>query len=141
MGRRAFISRLLTTGAAAMAVASRPAQAEPRRMVAVVAEMVFAPENAAAAGAALDTLAAATRREPGCLRYVVSRDISAAGRFHLAELWADRDALHRHFHTAHMTAFLKTGRRLGYAMPFLKALDVAGMSDLDTRSLLERPPP
>lgn len=104
-------------------------------MIAVMAELVFAPDDEAAASAALADLAAATRGEPGCRRYVVGRDVSQPGHFHLSELWDDLAALAAHFRTPHMATFSAIARGLGYSAPFMKRIEIGDLRDLDVRAL------
>lgn len=140
MHRRAFIGQTLTAVAVTGAAAAQSAESDGSVEIAVIAELVFKPEQAARAAAALQTLAIATRREPGCRRYVVTRAVDAPGHFHLSELWIDRAALAHHFRTAHMTAFLNEARPLGYETPVLKQIEIAKLADLDTRALLAEYP-
>ena len=41
--------------------------------------------------------AARTRTEEGCESYHVSEDLEAPNTFYIVELWADMEAVHRHF--------------------------------------------
>lgn len=103
--------------------------------IAVMADLVFPPASESQAAAALAALAIATRAEPGCRRYVVGRDVSRPGRFHLSELWDDLPALAAHFRTPHMAAFSSTARALGYAAENMQRLEIARISALDPRAL------
>ncbi len=76
--------------------------AGPRPMIAVVdAKPGHAPELRAA----IEALAAAVRREPGCLTFVPYQDLGTDGRFHLYEIYQDLDAFKDHLHTAHVRKF------------------------------------
>lgn len=46
-----------------------------------------------------------TVKEPGCLHYAYSRDLSTPSRFQLSELWTDGEALDAHFRTEHMANY------------------------------------
>ena len=46
-----------------------------------------------------------TQREPGCIHYAFSTDLSNPSRFQLSELWENDEALAAHFRTAHMAKF------------------------------------
>jgi quinol monooxygenase YgiN len=71
----------------------------PRPMIAVVdAKAGHAPEL----GAAVKELAAAVRREPGCLTFVPYQDLGTGGRFYLYEVYRDVDAFKDHLQTAHV---------------------------------------
>jgi quinol monooxygenase YgiN len=136
MDRRTFLSDGLATAAGVAVIADAlPAPGLPppachRRQIAIIAELKFATGTGAAAAEALTTLALATLAEPGCRRYIVSRDLGDPDRFHLSELWDDLNALADHFATPHMAAFSARARRLGYAAPFLKLIRIAESSDL-----------
>jgi quinol monooxygenase YgiN len=49
-----------------------------------------------------------THKEPGCLHYAFTADLSNANRFHLSEIWVDEGALAAHLRTPHMATFLAT---------------------------------
>lgn len=53
-------------------------------------------DSADLVAAELRTLAAACRKENGCLRYQPHRDIKQPDTFYLYELWADKDLLRIH---------------------------------------------
>ena len=55
--------------------------------------------------AAIEELAAAVRREPGCLKFVPYQDLGTEGRFHLYEIYQDLDAFKDHLRTAHVRKF------------------------------------
>lgn len=76
-------------------------------MVIVLAEVRVAQENRAALTELAETLAAATRKEPGCLQYDLCVDFADPDKVHLVETWKDRAALDAHFMTPHMAAFQK----------------------------------
>ena len=54
---------------------------------------------------AASALMAATRAEPGNHHYVMSADVDDPARIHVAERWADDDALNSHMGSSHMAAF------------------------------------
>ena len=62
----------------------------------------------ARAAEAAQTMAAATRAEPGCLAYRFSTDLGDPTLVYIYEEWESAQALERHFGTAHMTAFRAT---------------------------------
>jgi len=45
---------------------------------------------------------AATRNEPGCVKYAYAPDPADPGLVHVSEVWESRAALDAHFATAHM---------------------------------------
>lgn len=103
--------------------------------VAVLAELLFSREDSDAAALVVSKLAQATRQERGCIRYEAARDLDQPGRFHLSELWENIGALADHFETPHMAAFSAAARDLGYSAPFIKLLEIAGMSDFKPSDL------
>jgi len=46
-----------------------------------------------------------TRKEPGCLKYVVGADLEDESLFYVFEEWEDHKALQAHFSTPHMTMY------------------------------------
>lgn len=137
MNRRDFLSNGLAMAAGVASAADLgPEQccAAPK-MVAVMAELQFAPGTGARAAEALRELARKTSAEPGCRRYVAARDLGDPDRFHLSELWDDIGALADHFASSHMAAFSATARALGYAAPFLKRIAIAELGELKPAEL------
>ncbi len=55
--------------------------------------------------AAITTLAAAVRAEPGCLAFRPFRDATDPGMFYLYEIYADTDAFRTHLATVHVAHF------------------------------------
>lgn len=55
--------------------------------------------------AAIEELAAAVRREPGCLTFVPYKDLGTDDRFYLYEIHQDLDAFKDHLQTAHVRKF------------------------------------
>jgi quinol monooxygenase YgiN len=68
---------------------------------------------------ALRTMEAETRKEPGCLTYAFSVDVSDPGTLRIFERWESPAALAAHFQTPHMAAF---GRAIGNVQP--KSMDI-----------------
>lgn len=73
-----------------------------RPMVAVIRAVPGHEERLAAA---IATLAAAVRREPGCLEFRPFRDAANRGIFYLYEVYADTGAFRAHLTTAHVAHF------------------------------------
>ena len=46
-----------------------------------------------------------TRKEPGCLRYVVTEDVEHPDTLRVFEAWASWESLEAHFITPHMNRF------------------------------------
>jgi quinol monooxygenase YgiN len=73
-----------------------------RPMVAVVRALPGHEEQLAAA---ITTLTAAVRREPGCREFRSFRAVAEPGTFHLYEVYADTDAFRAHLATGHVARF------------------------------------
>ncbi len=56
---------------------------------------------------AIKTNAAASREEPGCLRFEISAHLEKPNVFALAELYKDRDAVEAHYGSDHFAAWKK----------------------------------
>jgi quinol monooxygenase YgiN len=132
MNRRDFLSNGLVAAASigAGGKTDESIESSAGKLVGVLAELTFAQGAGEQGAAALARLATETRKEPGCLRYVVARDMLDPDRFHLSELWDGVRSLADHFATPHMTAFSATARGLGFAAPFIKQLSIADLKDL-----------
>jgi quinol monooxygenase YgiN len=73
-----------------------------RPMVAVVRAV---PGHDDRLAAAITTLTAAVRHEPGCLEFRAFRDAANPGVFYLYEIYADIDAFRAHLSTDHVAHF------------------------------------
>jgi len=74
-------------------------------MLIVAGEVVV--DNAAidAVRGALGTMESETRKEPGCVTYAFSVDITDPNMMRIFEVWESMEALREHFKTPHMAAF------------------------------------
>jgi quinol monooxygenase YgiN len=80
--------------------------------------------------AACKTMIAETHKEPGCLEYAFSQDLSDPSRMRIIERWVDEAALAAHFASPHMAVFqaaLADARREGgsaklYSAEFVRSL-------------------
>lgn len=68
---------------------------------------------------AIATMENETRKEPGCLDYSFSVEVSNPATMRISERWESMEALEAHMNTPHMAAF---GAALGKARP--KSLNV-----------------
>lgn len=66
-----------------------------------------------AARAAMAAMIAASRAEDGCLDYAYAEDVLEPGLIRVSESWRDRDALARHFASAHIAAWRAAWPALG----------------------------
>jgi quinol monooxygenase YgiN len=73
-----------------------------RPMIAVVRAV---PGHEDQLAAAVATLTAAVRREPGCLEFRAFEEVADPGAFHLYEIYADTDAFRIHLATDHVAHF------------------------------------
>jgi len=71
------------------------------------------PHNLGAARPHMAAMIAASRAEPGCLRYGYGEDVLDAGLIHVAEHWADRAALDAHMASAHIVLWRASWPALG----------------------------
>jgi quinol monooxygenase YgiN len=65
----------------------------------------FDPKQRDATIAAILEQVRETRKEPGCLRYVVAEDVEHPGTLRVFEAWSSWEALEAHFITPHMGRF------------------------------------
>ena len=82
-------------------------------MTHVMAAIVVKAEHAEAAKALLTELAAASRREAGCLSYELYQQVDAPHRFHTVEQWRARADADAHMARPHV------GKALAAAGPML----------------------
>lgn len=74
-------------------------------MLVVNAKIVASPEAIDAMRAAIATMEAASRAEPGCEDYTFSVELSNSAVMRITERWTDEAALKAHFLTPHMAEF------------------------------------
>jgi quinol monooxygenase YgiN len=77
-----------------------------------------------------ETVAAASREEPGCISYRLYEDTQRANEFVFVEEWADQEALQRHFATAHVREFMQAIPATITARPDVKFHTIASTMDL-----------
>src|SRR5947199_1508846 len=75
-------------------------------------------------------IAAASRPEPGCISYRLYEDTEAENEFVFVEEWDSDEALHRHFATPHIAAFMQAVRATVVAPPDVKFHTIASSLDL-----------
>ena len=73
---------------------------------------------------ALRTMEDETRKEPGCLTYAFSRDISNPNVLRIFERWESAEALATHFKTPHMAAFNQALSKLQAKSLDIKAYEI-----------------
>ena len=70
-------------------------------MLLVIGTIRVGPGDVARMRPVMDELAAATRREDGCMEYGCAEDLLDPGLIHVKEIWRDQPALDRHRQTPH----------------------------------------
>ena len=93
-------------------------------MLLIVGTVRLPPDNLAVARPVMERMVQASRAEPGCLLYVYAEDLFDAGLIHVKEMWADRDALDRHFAAAHLAEWRAAWPTLGIRDRDLALFDV-----------------
>ncbi|SMF98360.1 putative quinol monooxygenase [Burkholderia singularis] len=88
----------------------------------VFASVIPKPEHADAVDAHLRQLVAATRAEPGNLRYDLFRQTDGAPGFHLFEAYVDEAALDAHRASAHYNAYRANAAEWFAQPPVVKVL-------------------
>ncbi len=74
-------------------------------MLIVLAEVRVAEEAVAAVRDAIATMEVESRKEPGCITYAFSVDVSDPSMVRISERWNSAADLEAHFRTPHMAAF------------------------------------
>jgi quinol monooxygenase YgiN len=76
------------------------------------------------------TVAAASRQEPGCISYRLYEDTEIDNEFVIVEEWESSEALQQHFATAHVAEFLRAIPATLVAPPDVKFHTIASSMDL-----------
>jgi quinol monooxygenase YgiN len=76
------------------------------------------------------TVAAASRQEPGCITYRLYEDTERENAFVFVEEWESDDALRQHFASPHIAVFLEAIRATIVAPPDVKFHTIASSMDL-----------
>lgn len=75
-------------------------------------------------------VAGASRQEPGCISYRLYEDTELENAFVFVEEWESREALERHFATAHIAEFMQAIQAAIVAPPDVKFHTIASTADL-----------
>ena len=86
----------------------------------VVARVTVRPDKFDETMKALTELVAATRAEPGCVRYELLRNIADPHELTFVEEWADAESLEAHFATEHFSAVAARAEELLTAPPDIR---------------------
>ena len=90
----------------------------------VVARASVRPEKLNETLEALTELVAATRAEPGCVKYELLRNIAEPHDLTFVEEWADAESLEAHFATDHFRAVAARAEELLTAPPDIRRYTV-----------------
>lgn len=94
-------------------------------MLIVIARVQARPDQAEALADLLGALPAASRRDPGCTSYAVSRDLEDDTRFSTLETWDSRADLDAHLSAPHTAELLSRLPGLVAAPPTIHAHEVS----------------
>jgi len=94
-------------------------------MVVVQVEVVVEPGSAEQVRDAVAKMEQATRREPGCLKYAFSVDVTDPGMVRVTERWESLDAIKTHLASPHMAEFNQAVGALQPKGLEIKAYEVA----------------
>jgi quinol monooxygenase YgiN len=98
--------------------------------IVIIGQLDVHPEDAAAAAELMRVMMNASMQEPGCHHYSYSRDLAAAGRFQLSELWEGEEALGAHFKAEHLATYRAAMRDLRVLKRTVTRYDVTNVKHL-----------
>ena len=75
-------------------------------------------------------MGAATRCEPGCIKYAYASEPGDPGLVHVSEVWESQEALDAHFASAHMKQWQEERAGLGLSDRQITAYTVSGSKAL-----------
>ena len=99
-------------------------------MIVVVGRVVTDAERRAELVRVGQTVAAASRLEPGCMSYRLYQDSENQNEFVFVEEWVSDEALQQHFATVHVAEFLQAIQATLVAPPDVKFHTIASSMDL-----------
>ena len=99
-------------------------------MIVIAGYIQMDPDKREPAEVAAREMMEATRREPGCISYTMSADLSDRGRFYIFEEWKDGAALDAHFAAPHMARFREAAAGLGIREMKVQRYEVASVAPL-----------
>ena len=94
-------------------------------MIIVNVEVSVEPGAADKARDAVKAMEQATRKEPGCLKYAFSVDLSDPGMIRVIERWESMEAIQNHMKSPHMADFQNAIMTLQPKGLDIKAFEVA----------------
>lgn len=93
-------------------------------MLLIVGTVRLPADNMEAARPVMKRMTDASRSEKGCVEYGYAEDVFDPGLIHVEELWADREALDRHFASEHIGEWRAASPTLGIGDRDLRVYDV-----------------
>ena len=97
-------------------------------MLVIAGRIVIDPGNRDRAVAAALEMMQETRKERGCLSYVLSADLVDPASFRIFEEWESSQALAAHFDSAHMARFRAVVRSLGVREMAIQRYEVTSVA-------------
>ncbi len=73
----------------------------------------------------------ATRKEPGCISYNMTADLTDPALFYVFEKWESSEALAAHFQTSHMAEFQRILGEIGGAKIIIQRYNVSSTESLE----------
>jgi quinol monooxygenase YgiN len=99
-------------------------------MVVVIGHFRLPVENLDGASAPMARVVAATREEPGCIKYAYAPEPGDPGLIHVSEVWESQAALDAHFEAAHMKQWQADRASLGMTERQITVYTVSGSKTL-----------
>lgn len=99
-------------------------------MVVVIGHFRLLVESLDAAREPMARVVAATRAEPGCIKYAYAPEPGDPGLIHVSEVWESQSALDAHFETAHMKQWQADRAGLGLSDRQITVYTVSGSKTL-----------
>ena len=87
-------------------------------------------ESLDAAREPMARVVAATREEPGCIKYAFAEEPGDPGLIHVSEVWESQAALDAHFETAHMKQWQADRAGLGMSERQITVYTASGSKNI-----------
>ena len=98
--------------------------------VVIIGHFRLPPESLDAARELMARVVAATRAEPGCVKYAYAPERGDPGLIHVSEVWDSQAALDAHFASAHMKQWQEDRAGLGMSEREITSYAVSGSKTL-----------
>ena len=98
--------------------------------VVIIGHFRLPPESLEAARKLMARVVAATRAEPGCIKYAYASEPGDPGLIHVSEVWQSQEALDAHFASVHMKQWQEERAGLGLSDRQITAYTVGGSKAL-----------